>query len=331
MTDEEKTQIETWDEWEDTGKELIDLKKEMAKRIVDKMWEQNNDLFFLFWTWKKLIADYLVDEWREDVINNDLWAELAIDFFSWNKDQLKNIREDIKKVESKEALADLEARIIKNLENGNSTETQWDIVWWESTQGKITTAWAAVASASATTISSSKENYNSNIKVSVDSAKVWDLASVPKTKEARMNRLFPLWTPERKKDMEKYLTKIEIPVRTQDLKEDRLTLKIHAKLTEEIKAIFKEMYDKNIPVNPKKTWAFCWRKVRGWNSRSQHSYWCAIDVNYNVNGWDYWKTDESSPYFNGKETVAIWKKHGFFRWWDWKTKKDPMHFWIYDG
>ena len=127
--------------------------------------------------------------------------------------------------------------------------------------------------------------------------------------------------------MEKYLTKIEMPVRTPDWEEEKVKLNVHTKLSEEIKAIFKEMYDKNIPVNPKKTWAYCWRKVRRWTKMSQHSYWSAIDVNYDVNGWVYGKTDKSSPYFNGKETVAIRKKHGFFRWWDWSAKSnDPMHF-----
>jgi hypothetical protein len=142
-----------------------------------------------------------------------------------------------------------------------------------------------------------------------------------------MKRLFPEWIPQSKEEMQKYLTKIEVPVRTLDWQEDKLKLNIHSKLASEYEAIFKEMYDKNIPVNPKKTWWFCWRKMRKWSKMSHHSYWSAVDVNYNVNGWVYGKTDKSSPYYNDSETVAIRKKHGFYRWWDRsKNYNDPMHF-----
>jgi len=171
------------------------------------------------------------------------------------------------------------------------------------------------------------DNYSSsnNESSSITSAEVWEAANIPKNE--RMKRLFPEWIPQNKEEMQKYLTKIEVPVRTPDWQEDKLKLNIHSKLASEYEAIFKEMYDKNIPVNPKKTWWFCWRKMRKWNKMSHHSYWSAVDVNYNVNGWVYGKTDKSSPYFNGKETVAIRKKHWFYRWWDRSSNyNDPMHF-----
>jgi hypothetical protein len=142
-----------------------------------------------------------------------------------------------------------------------------------------------------------------------------------------MKRLFPEWIPQSKEEMRGHLREIEVLVRTPDWQEDKLKLNIHSKLASEYEAIFKEMYDKNIPVNPKKTWWFCWRKMRKWNKMSHHSYWSAVDVNWDVNGWVYGKTDKSSPYFNGKEMVAIRKKHWFYRWWDRSSNyNDPMHF-----
>lgn len=317
---EVETKVETWNEWEDTWKELIDLKKEMAERIVDKMWEKYNDLLLQFWKWKDLIADYLVDEWWEDVVD-DLWAGLSINLFSWYKEQLKDLRDDIKKAESKEALADLEARIINNLENG----TQWDIAWWKSTQENVTTAWVVAISTSSATIPSSNENYNPNIKVSVDFAPVWEAKEI--SPEKRMEWLFPAWVPQTKKQMQQYIEKIEVPIRNPKWKEKSLKLSVHKKLANEYKAIFQEMFDRWIPVNPKKTACFNRRKMRKWKKMSHHSYASAIDINWDVNGWVYGKTDKNSIYYNDQAMVDIRKKHGFYRWWDRsKNSNDPMHF-----
>lgn len=167
-------------------------------------------------------------------------------------------------------------------------------------------------------------------ETSSTTAEVWEAANVPKTKEARMKRLFPEGTPKSKEEMKKYLTKIEVPIHTADWETETktLTVTVHEKLADEYKAIFKEMYDKNIPVNPKKTWAFAWRDVRGRPGiPSHHCWWWALDLNWNVNGWAFWKTDKNSPYYNDKETVEIRERHGFARWWDRSTKRnDPMHF-----
>ena len=92
------------------------------------------------------------------------------------------------------------------------------------------------------------------------------------------------------------------------------------------------MYDKKISVNPEKTWWYNWRKMRRWKKLSHHSYWSAVDVNWDVNGWVYGKTDRNSPYYNDQATVNIRKKHGFYRWWDWSAKSDdPMHFTYMNG
>lgn len=310
------TQIEKWQE--NTNNELNQFKEEMIARIVQEMQKKDPTINFV---WKKSISKYLLDDKKNSFRNFFTW--IGINIFSASSEKLKELREKIKKINTKEELWNLEKSIIDNInEYQNNQKTSWS------------TSSTSVQTATSNSTTENKTSHESSTETieSVDSAKVWELANVPKSKEARLKRLFPSWTPKSKEEMEKYLTKIEIPVRTQDWKEDKLKLNIHVKLANEIKAIFKEMYDKNIPVNMKKTWAFCWRKIRRWNSMSQHSYWSAIDVNYDVNGWVYGKTDKSSPYFNGSETVNIFKKHGFFRWWDWSAKSnDPMHFWFYNG
>lgn len=312
------TQIETWQE--NTNNELNQLKEEMVTRIIEEMQKKDTSINFV---WKKSIRKYLLDN-KKTVKNFLTW--IGINIFSSSSKELKELKEKIKNINTKEELINLEKSIIDYInESHNNQKTSWSE---SSTSDKTTTSNQTTEKEN----SQSSESSKKSIEPVVNSAKVWELAKVPESKEARMKRLFPSWTPKSKEEMKKYLTKIEMPIRTSDWKEGTLKLDVHTKLSEEIKAIFKEMYDKNIPVNPKKTWAFCRRKVRRWSKMSQHSYWSAIDVNYDVNGWVYGKTDKSSPYFNGKETVAIWKKHGFFRWWDWSAKSDdPMHFWFYNG
>jgi hypothetical protein len=132
--------------------------------------------------------------------------------------------------------------------------------------------------------------------------------------------------------MKKYITKIKVPILTANWKKKKLTLHVHKKLANEYKAIFQEMYDRKIPVNPDKTWWYNWRKMRRWKKLSHHSYGSAVDVNWDVNGWVYGTTDRNSPYYNGNDTVAIRKKHGFYRWWDWSARSDdPMHFTYMNG
>ena len=53
--------------------------------------------------------------------------------------------------------------------------------------------------------------------------------------------------------MLKYITKIRVPIYTPDGKKKELNLNIHKKLANEYQAIFQEMCDKKIPVNPAST------------------------------------------------------------------------------
>ncbi len=333
--------IESWQE--NTESELVKLKKEMIGRVVDKMKEKDENDAFLH-IWEDMVVDYLLDEGDVDDKVNDLFLWIGINLFSNSADQLKDLREKIKKSNTKEELNALEKSIIENLDNpwnDNQTSSSSTSTFESAAvAGSVVPSPARYTSSSSRkssrrrksrTDSSQEDSYTeSRIETSVDSAKVWEAKEVPL--KQRMRWLFPEWTPTAEKQMKKYLTKIKVPIITSDGRKKKLTLHIHKKLANEYKAIFQEMYDKRIPVNPSKTWWYNWRKVRRWKKLSHHSYWSAVDVNWDVNGWVYWKTDRNSPYYNDQAMVNIWKKHGFYRWWDWSARSDdPMHFTYMNG
>ena len=319
------THVETWtiDTWQErTDNELNQLKKEMIERIVDKMKENNQDDAFLH-VGKDLVVDYLLDEWENADKVNDFFLWIGINLLSSSADQLKDLREKIKNSNTKEELETLEKSVIENLNNSWDDQTQ---SWTSGSSGSTSSAWTTSSSWSG----SSESTDSSSVEVSVDSARVGEAKEVPL--KQRMQRLFPEWVPTREKDMKKYITKIKVPILTANWKKKKLTLHIHKKLANEYKAIFQEMYDRKIPVNPDKTWWYNWRKMRRWKKLSHHSYGSAVDVNWDVNGWVYGTTDRNSPYYNGNDTVAIRKKHGFYRWWDWSARSDdPMHFTYMNG
>ena len=156
-------------------------------------------------------------------------------------------------------------------------------------------------------------------------ASAWEAPKIPL--KQRMRRLFPSWTPKTKSEVKRYITTVKVPILTLDWKKTTMPLTIHKKLSNEYIAIFQDMCDAGIKTDPKVTWGFNRRRMRKWSQMSHHSYWSAVDLNWNVNWWVYWKTDTTSPYFNDEKCVNIRKKHWFYRWWDWsKNYDDPMHF-----
>ena len=324
--------IENW--WNSTDQELIQLKKEMIERVFDKVKEKNKDDIFLL-VWKKIVEDYLLDEWVTNDKIGDFFIWMWLTFLSTSKSQLKDFREQIKNTNTKEELNTLEASIIENLDKQETSSSNiwWVVAWiaavWAAASHRTSSSRRTFTSSSSSRRRSSRTNTWSTSTESddstIESAQVWEAKEVPLND--RMRRLFPDWTPTKESDMKRYLTRIKVPVVTPDWKNKTLSLHIHKKLANEYTAIFQEMYDKWIPVNPETTWWFNWRLVRRWKKRSHHSYWSAVDVNWDVNGWVYWNTDTNSSYFNGQDTVAIWKNHWFYRWWDWsKRSYDPMHF-----
>ena len=76
-----------------------------------------------------------------------------------------------------------------------------------------------------------------------------------------------------------------------------------------------------------KTFDGCYvdRKVRGANTRSLHSWAIAFDMNASLESSGQTRTNWT-PRF-----VAIMKAAGLFWGGDWKGRKDPMHFALYNG
>ena len=311
-----------WKEEDELGK----LKRNMAENIIKEynknQWGLLSDIF------KDNIVDYLVD---------DSWSflfEVALKlwFLKDSAEELENLRDAIKNTNEKEALSSLEEKTLDNIKN------KWVFYTKETTSNEN----AGNANQNAEKQIDSNEKNNSEYKSDydaiqevdyntphLDSAPLWQAKEVPLSK--RKEWLFPNWVPETQAEMLKYITKIKVPIHTPNGKKD-LTLNIHKKLANEYQAIFQEMCDKKIPVNPSSTWWFNRRKMRKWSKMSHHSYWSAVDLNWDVNGGVYGKTDKESLYFNNEETVNIWKKHGFYRGWDWKkSNNDPMHFTYMNG
>lgn len=310
------SQTEIWQT--NTDQELRQLKQETVERIINKMKEdKQNDIFLHLW--KDLVTDYLLDDEESSDKINDFFLWISINLFSDSAKQLKDIREKIRNSHTKEELDSLEKSITEELNK-----------WWNRQESIASTSivaggWSNSVISNEVESTWTTDNVWNNTWEILESAKVWEAANVPKNE--RMKRLFPQWTPKTEKEMKQYLTTIKVPIYTAEWKTKKMKLTIHKRLSEELEKIFEEMYNKKIPVNPEKTWWFNWRKMRRWSKISHHSYWSAIDVNYDVNGGVYGKTDKNSPYFNDNETVAIWKKHGFYRWWDRSNKSnDPMHF-----
>ena len=154
--------------------------------------------------------------------------------------------------------------------------------------------------------------------------KVWIAPKIPLY--LRWARLFPNWIPKTEKEMQKYVTYIEVPVFTAEWKKEKKRLWIHKKLKNEVISAFEELADRKMYVNPERVSSILWRKKRGKDEQSAHSFWWAIDINSKVNWWDHRWNDEKSPYFIKKDFVEIMQKHGFYWWWNFTTKKDPMHF-----
>ena len=303
--------IESW--WESVNGELIQLKKEMIERVVDKMKDSDNSDLFLN-LWEDFVVDYLLDDWESSDKVNDFFIWMGINIFSSSASKLRDLRERIKDSNTKEDLDGLERSVIENLNNNDNSSS------YSSSRRIMWTASTAYVTSQAYSWGTKWETSST-----LESARVWEAKEVPL--KDRIHWLFPQWVPKVESEMRKYITKIKVPIRTPEWESKKLTLSIHKKLANEYTAIFQEMYDKLIPVNPEKTWWYNWRKVRRWNKLSHHSYWSAVDVNWDVNWWVYGTTDRNSPYYNGQDTVAIWKKHGFYRWWDWSAKSDdPMHF-----
>ena len=279
------------------AEELAKLKEETIEHIVDKILERSQAAKLL---WKKTVTEYIKDgkhRIRFAILKffaNIITSPEDEEKINAEIEELKDLQIKINNIKTKEELYELEKLATENkVENDNKEDNV--------------------------------ENNTSENEDSLDSLDATEAKNIPLKK--RKKRLFPKWIPDNEIEMKKYIKKIVVPIHTPRWRQSELTLYVHEKLASAYKAAFQEMFDKWIPVNPRTTYSFSWRKMRNWKKLSHHSYWSAIDINPEVNGWVYGVTDRKSPYFNSQHTVEIRKKYWFYRWWDWSKKSyDPMHF-----
>lgn len=118
-----------------------------------------------------------------------------------------------------------------------------------------------------------------------------------------------------------------------------LNLTVNKNLAEDIKLIFKEIFDDESKFPIKSAGCFQWRNTSG-GRLSQHSYGTCIDINPNENYYvspsgtalsgSYWKPNED-PYSVTEDGIVVktFAKYGFL-WggnaWGEKSNKDYMHF-----
>lgn len=92
-----------------TAENLLNLKKELAEQIVEKMEAESPDL--LLSMGKEFVVDYLVDEGMMDKIH-DAFVEKGLDARTSASPKLKELRGKLKEINSKEALESLKNEIL---------------------------------------------------------------------------------------------------------------------------------------------------------------------------------------------------------------------------
>lgn len=309
----------------ETRENLLNIKKNIVKEYIEhyKIDEKINDP-----ETKEELENFLTNDGSFEDIINDTFRKYSLSF-SWLWEYMGNLNKvrelicSIQNIPTSEELNSLKSEIMSIDPQTNTQSAQTQQSWDQETDWNQIATWAATWAAAWTIASSIDET--TDWESTEGSAEIGEAKEVEL--KQRINWLFPEWVPQTEKQMKKYLTKIKVPIITENWKTKKLKLYVHKKLANEIKAIFEEMKEAWIKINPDTTACFNWRKMRKWKKMSHHSYGTAIDVNRDVNGWVYWKTDNSSPYFNDQATVDIWKKHWFYWWWDRSAKNnDPMHF-----
>ena len=155
---------------------LIELKKEMAWRIVDKMQEKKWDL--MLWLWKDMVVDYLVDEWGLDSISDEIVVWKILDIFELSLEELTHLRDDISNTTTESDLQSLETRIIEQLDKGTTDEATTSQS--ETTSYQSSATWTALVAwttwATTQWATSSEDN-------SLESESLEDSAPVGEAKE----------------------------------------------------------------------------------------------------------------------------------------------------
>ncbi len=151
-------------------------------------------------------------------------------------------------------------------------------------------------------------------------------------KDSNLGYLFPSGPPTSQSAMLPYLVTVRLKVRTSGGGTGHISLPIHRKLADRVKAAFNDMYDIGFKVRSGDTGSYNWRQMRTVNLMSHHSYGCVVDLNWQANpmvtldqiGHSAYNPKGNSYSINQK-VVQIWKNHGFYWGGDWTEKKDYMH------
>ena len=153
--EDEKQNIEN--ENNETSDELLNLKKELAEEIVDKLLEKDLNISSYLFKWS--IADYLVnddtfsDKVHDEVLMWNFWKEAWI-----ITPELKKYREMISNAKTKDDLENLKTTIFNELWQNNQESNTWDTntenstteSWWTAPEtATLTTSittWAGISS-----------------------------------------------------------------------------------------------------------------------------------------------------------------------------------------
>lgn len=120
LMDSVKTMINSLSESSDTEttENLLDLKKELAEQIVEKLEVENSD--FILSMGRDVVIDYLVEEWWTDKIH-DAVVEQGLDAFLPSlASELKERREKLKEASTEAELQRLKAEITNRNESLNA-------------------------------------------------------------------------------------------------------------------------------------------------------------------------------------------------------------------
>ena len=142
--------------------ELLELKKELANEIVDKILEKDSNLFSVLFKWS--VSDYLVDENSiEDAIHDEimlwgLWQPVWL-----ITPALKRYREMFSQAKTKDDLENLKTTIFNEIWGQSSSSTQASSESWGTNEkAKVDTSWQ------------SYEIDHFSITVSPETKRIWE-------------------------------------------------------------------------------------------------------------------------------------------------------------
>ncbi len=134
--------------------------------------------------------------------------------------------------------------------------------------------------------------------------------------------------------MQQYLTTITIDINDAQGRKTTTTIKVHKKVAEDVKAIFKDIQASGFKI--KSIGAYSWRGAAASNNRSHHSYGVAIDINPNENymikngqiiSGSFWRPGQNEfSITSGGPVVSAFARRGWSWGGNWNSSKDYMHF-----